>query len=263
MGSNRNSKSIFVAILFIAFAVLLFIFEDVFGGVLASAIVSAGAKLFGWELTVMMATVSVYAIPSAVILALFAIVYVAANWHLRNTIFVDDPSQPAALLPQMTGTEIAEYLRDKSAWGWRTYGKFNTRSFVQKFVPNEMERAGKSREVRYMGAWPNSQETHLVDPAYWHEAGIDEHRIWDNRNNFATYQKSPSNAASLKHFSAPRIDIYRAWPKVTIFGKISAKSWVFVKTTWCGAEDRVFKVRRWLCQKIKLWACGPKDESKS
>lgn len=90
---------------------------------------------------------------------------------------------PLSLTP-MSAWDIAEYLLNKSAWGWRTYGELNFRELVRNAVPEEMRRAGFAAEVRYIGTRPNEQTAEEIDRTYWNFATIDDGRIWDRRNDF-------------------------------------------------------------------------------
>jgi hypothetical protein len=74
---------------------------------------------------------------------------------------------PALSSPTMSITNIAAYLRDQSAWGWRKRGELNFRSFVQDAVPDELRRAARSGEVRFIGTLPNEVASHGINIGYW------------------------------------------------------------------------------------------------
>jgi hypothetical protein len=72
----------------------------------------------------------------------------------------------------MSITEIAAYLRDRSAWGWKKRRELNFRTFVQDAVPDELRRAARSGEVRFIGTNPNSAEAHEISRGYWDAATL-------------------------------------------------------------------------------------------
>jgi hypothetical protein len=126
----------------------------------------------------------------------------------------------------MSAWDTAEYLLNKSAWGWRTYGELNSWDFVRNGVHEEMRRAGFAAEVRYIGTRPNEQTAEEIDRTYWNFATIDDGRIWDRRNNFFSVQRgnlTPSVRGGVLHYqfgAAPRIDVLKTWPPASITMKM-------------------------------------------
>jgi hypothetical protein len=139
----------------------------------------------------------------------------------------------------MSAWDIAEYLLNKSAWGWRNYSELNFWEFVKNAVPEEMRRSGFAAEVRYIGTRPNEQTAEEIDRTYWNFATIDDGRIWDRRNNFFSVQRGNLTASvrgGVIHYqfgAAPRIDVLKTWPSASITMKmrLSLRVWLRHKRT--------------------------------
>jgi hypothetical protein len=126
----------------------------------------------------------------------------------------------AAALPLMTVTDIAEYIRDKSAWGWRKRLELNFDELVTFQIPEEMRRAGASAEVRYLGTPPNMLSSIQLDRTYSRAATIDEKRVWDSRNQFFTTEWGASGTDRVQNYragAAPRYDVMRTWPSASMW----------------------------------------------
>lgn len=139
----------------------------------------------------------------------------------------------------MTITEIAAYLRDESAWGWKKRRELNFRVFVQDAVPDELRRAGRSGDVRFIGTNPNSAEAQEINRGYWDAATFDDSRIWDSGNEFFTteysvstrYRSSPPGA-SLFHYRfgrAPIDDVTKTWPPASVPLRMMVKAVLWLR----------------------------------
>jgi hypothetical protein len=124
---------------------------------------------------------------------------------------------PALSLPTTQITDIAVYLRDRSAWGWRKQKELNIKNFVQDAVPDELRRGGRSGEVRYIGAPSDDTISQEINPGYWGTAEFDPARIWDDRNWSFTIARLGSAYILDKRFvRAPREDVMRTWPPASL-----------------------------------------------
>jgi hypothetical protein len=173
--------------------------------------------------------------------------YLVAVWYLRHTEFAEDPSAPALTLSLMTVTEIAEYLRDRSAWGWRLYGALNFKKFVQDAVPFELRHAAINHDVRFIGTPPNTAEANEINMTYWQYAFFDERRIWDARNDFFS-QVSYSHPLipGIRNYQfgkAPRVDVMRTWPPASLLRKAWTKIFLFLKFRWYWIHGRMYDLR--------------------
>ena len=172
----------------------------------------------------------------AVFIGLGALVALFTFWPRRIATEARVDTTSPLSLPPMTVTEIAEYLREQSEWGWRQYAKLNFKRFVQDVVPSEMRRAAQSHEVRFIGTPPNSAEALIIDPTYWQYAFFDERRIWDRRNRFFTsFPSANMSVPGLQNYQfgkAPRIDVMRTWPRATFLQKVYSRAWVGFKHMW-------------------------------
>ncbi|HEY2122575.1 MAG TPA: hypothetical protein VGH07_03195 [Chthoniobacterales bacterium] len=91
---------------------------------------------------------------------------------------IEAPRAPAMSLTPMNIKDIAEYLRDQSAWGWRTYRSLNFWRFVQDQVPSEMQRAGNEYQVRYTTFGASTSVPGLVHYQYGSALRSDVMRTW-------------------------------------------------------------------------------------
>jgi hypothetical protein len=119
----------------------------------------------------------------------------------------------------ITVTEIAEYLRDKSSWGWRQRRLMTFKRFVQDAVPAELDRLARSGQVRFLGTRPNEMTAMQINIGYWDVARFDGDRIWDKRNEFFTTTPRMTFAPGLfqmRHGRAPRDEVMSAWPAASL-----------------------------------------------
>ena len=148
-------------------------------------------------------------------------------------------SVAALSLPKMQITEIAVYLRDQSAWGWRKREELNLKVFVQNAVPDELRRAARSGSVRFIGTNPNSAEAHEINLGYWDAATFDGDRIWDGRNEFftttdsiMTRYRSSSSGRGLYHYRfgrAPRDDVMKTWGPASVVLRMRVKATLLLR----------------------------------
>lgn len=173
----------------------------------------------------------------AALIPIFLLFWIPAITAVKQARLVEDyRNSPTTLTPMMV-TDIAEYVRDQSAWGWKEYARLNFWRFVQDQVPAEMTRAAAAGQVRFIGTPPNQTTEDLLTTSHWRYAGIDGSRIWDRRNEFFT--NTPNVRSSLfnnlphhRFGKAPRIDVMRAWPRASIFLKCKAVAFVRWKLFW-------------------------------
>jgi hypothetical protein len=193
-------NSIFWTVVLLIFAFLVFITKEIIGELAGTILVSWVARVLGKQPSEVSAALVTHGAGFLAAVLLLLAFYHVAKWHLQQTVFVDDPSQPPSTLRQMSATEIAEYLRDKTVWAWGNYAKYNSWFFVTSFVPHEMDRAGAVGQIRFLGVFQNSTRTEDLDPSLWRIAGIDEDRIWDSRNRTSIVSKpgkfGPTNRIS-------------------------------------------------------------------
>jgi hypothetical protein len=182
----------------------------------------------------LLASVSSYVIPA---IASGVIVY-GAWWvgtrETRSKIgeTANDRHAPALTLPTMKVIDIAEYLLDQSSWGWRQRRRLNLRQFVRDAVPDEMRRAGRGSEVRFIGTLPNSTEAKEINPGYWDAATFDEGRIWNSQNEFFTTTfgvRGNQNVYHLRFGRAPRIDVMRTWPRASLSLRSTIKALLWLR----------------------------------
>ena len=159
---------------------------------------------------------------------------VPSVWSVVKHRFVSEPVKANPLsLPTMSVSSIAEYLLNESRWGWENYLRLSLRKFVRDHVSDEMRRAGRAYQVRYIGSPPNSDATVEIGRAYWQYATIDQDRVWDARNRFFT-TILPSGAPiyggsfNYQHGSAPNIDVFQTWPRASAFYRswVTARIWL-------------------------------------
>jgi len=134
-------------------------------------------------------------------------------------------------IPTMSVHDIAEYLYRDSVWGQRSFCNLNFKEFVKNAIPVEMTRAAAAYEVRFIGALPDTIEAIEIDRNYWKYCTIDEIRIWDKRNNFFT-KGNGAYKYTMKHMQhgcAPKIDVYKTWPKASFIRKICSILYVKLK----------------------------------
>jgi len=130
---------------------------------------------------------------------------------------------PTLTLPTMPIKEVAEYLRDESAWGWRQRRKGNTpNGSFREAVSDEIRRAASNKEVRLIATRQNSRQSIELDPAFWEDAKPDPDRIWDERNEvwLARLPDAPY-FETFRLGRAPRADIIKAWPSATRWLRLS------------------------------------------
>jgi hypothetical protein len=224
---------------------LWFIVEPLYGHLLADLVTAHVDAWFGLPVGRLTAMLAPYLIPGAVAVFLVYAAYRVAYWGLERTVFADDPHASALQLPSMNVTEIAEYLRDQSVWGRRTYAHLNDNQFVQDAVPAEMKRAALSGEMRFIGTPPNKGTSEEIDPTYWRFASFEGDRIWDSRNNFFTTVLSPSpsvpNLFSYQFGKAPYVDVIHTWPCASLTRKTRALLWVVLKKRWWSIKARIVR----------------------
>jgi hypothetical protein len=132
---------------------------------------------------------------------------------------------PALSLPNMAITDIAIYLRDRSAWGWRKRKELNITNFVQDAVPDELRRAGRSGEVRYIGAPSDDTISQEINPGYWGTAEFDPAKIWDDRNwSFTVVRLGSAYLLDKRFVRAPREDVMRTWPTASLALRLYVQS---------------------------------------
>lgn len=189
----------------------------------------------------MTAYIATYVVPLGVAAFLVVAAYQISHWHLRRTVFAEDPREHPYKLSQISVGKIAEYLRDESAWGWATYARLNLRHFVAEFVPSEMRRAGATGQVRFIGTEPNQATSVPIDMAYWRVATFDRDRIWDERNRTFTeiLDRSTFSLVAYESGSAPCVDVQKTWPRATHFRKARAHSYVALKKFWWWMRAKV------------------------
>jgi hypothetical protein len=153
-----------------------------------------------------------------------------AVWERLKHRLAPAPLDNALSLPTMHVTDIAEYLLNDSAWGWRQYLALSLRRFVKDHVRDEMRRAGREYQVRYLGSPPNSDATIEIGRAYWQHATFDDSRIWDRRSRFFTRVLETGapihgGTQAYQHGSAPHADVQKTWPRASFFLRL----WVMVR----------------------------------
>ena len=132
---------------------------------------------------------------------------------------------PALSLPTTQVTDIAVYLRDRSAWGWRKRKELNIKNFVQDAVPDELRRAGCSGEVRYIGAPSDDTISQEINPGYWGTAEFDPAKIWDDRNwSFTVVRLGSAYILDKRFVRAPREDVMRTWPPASLALRLYVQS---------------------------------------
>jgi hypothetical protein len=163
---------------------------------------------------------------------------------------IELPRAPPLSLTPMSAWDIAEYLLNKSVWGWHTYGELNFWKFVRNAVAEEMRRAGLAAEVRYIGTRPNEQTAEEINRTYWNFATIDDGRIWDRRNNFFSVQRgdlTPSVRGGVIHYqfgAAPRIDVLKTWPPASITMKMGLGLRVWLRQKRARLNPMVLRIMR-------------------
>jgi len=237
------TRSLFIAVFAVLFFILTYTFSQVFGNAVADKTVAWIGGILGQSPETVAAVIGTYVVPAFTAGMCLWAAFLIARWHLLQTEFVEDPALPALNLSSMTVTEIAEYLRDQSVWGWRTYARLNIKNFVQDGVPGEMRRAAQSHEVRFIGTPPNTARAVEIDMSYWQYSFFDRNRIWDERNNFFT-EVSYSHplipgVANYQFGRAPRIDVMRTWPRASLVRKLWALTWVATKKRWWWLKAKV------------------------
>jgi hypothetical protein len=234
---SRRQQSPILSLLVVAFTVIFFVlsftFSQVFGNAVADKAVTWAAQMSGSTNEAVIQFVSFYVVPAFMAGMCMWATFLIALWYLRLTEFSEDSNAPVFSLRSMTVTEIAEYLRDQSVWGWQTYAKLN--GFVHDLVGYEMTRAARAGDVRFIGTPPNSVTEILIDLPYWHMCHIDQDRVWDSRNEFFTNDRGFGSGQRLVHLRfgrAPRLHVVRTWPRATVFRKTISRGFVCIKKLW-------------------------------
>ena len=156
------------------------------------------------------------------------------------------PDTPALELPIMTITEIAEYLRDHSAFGMRQRAKLNFKELVERAIAWEIRRAGRDKDVRFIASRVGTDTAEEIDPSHWRLARFSDDRLWDRRNAaFAEPLHYPARPPVVyQHGRAPRIDVMRTWPRASVFCKAWTATYLFAKLRWylfLGSARKLFK----------------------
>jgi hypothetical protein len=132
----------------------------------------------------------------------------------------------------MTIKEIAEHIRDRSAWGWRKRRELNLKQrLVQAQILAEMRRAGMRGQVRFIGSPAISLESIEIDPTYWTSGAFEGNDIW-NEDNVVFATTSDAATESVPYFRygrAPRDDVMNCWPEASILLKILTKTVLCVR----------------------------------
>jgi hypothetical protein len=236
-----------VAVLFaVFFGSLWYVSREIYGNALADEVVKFAAWAFGTTGERVTSIVAPYALPFGFAALILYAAYRVSYLRLSKTIFAEDPHAPALTLSLMTVTEIAEYLLDQSVWGWQTYAQVNDKIFVRDMVPDEMRRAGQTRDVRFIGTAPNVATAVEIDLTYWQYAFFDEKRIWDRQNNIFTtvsysYPLIPG-VGNYQFGNAPRVDVIRTWPRASMLRKVLTKIFLFLKFRWYWIYGMVSKI---------------------
>jgi hypothetical protein len=139
---------------------------------------------------------------------------------------------PALSSTTMSITEVAVYLRDRSAWGWRKRKELNFRAFVQDAVPDELRRVARSGEVRFIGTHPIDMQAQEINCGYWDGAIFDGDRIWDEQTEYFTLNRGTSLARTLPHlrFSrSPREDVMRMWSPASLALRLQVKGVLWLR----------------------------------
>jgi hypothetical protein len=231
---NRSTMgSLFAVVFAVLFFVLSYTFSQVFGNAVADKTVAWLGHMLGQQPAIIAAVIGDYVVPAFVTGMCLWAAYLIARSYLLHTYFAEDPAAPALILSLMTITEIAEYLRDSSVWGWKTYARLNDKTFVQDGVPSELRRAAQRHEVRFIGTPPNTATAIEINQSYWQYSFFDHNRIWDSRNDFFTNVSYShpliSGVANYQFGRAPRLDVVRTWPRATLLRKFWALAWVALK----------------------------------
>jgi len=227
--SRNASSSLFVVVLAIIFLGLWYLLSHMYGNALADQITELVGQWFGIPTSQITALIATYVLPGGGAALFIWAAYAASRWHLLQTEFAEDPRANALTLTPMNVTEIAEYLLNKSAWGWHNRLRLTVRRFVRDQVPREMRRAGMAREVRFIGAMPNSINAVEIEPNYWRFATVDDGRVWDSRNSFFTTELSGNSpSVRLVHYQfgkAPQADVMRTWPRASLV----LRTWITIR----------------------------------
>lgn len=158
-------------------------------------------------------------------------------WHEQrshlNRLMARYKTGDPLLLPSMTTTEIALYIRDESAFSWETYARLNFWDLVPHHVLDEMAATGRSGDVRFVGVPPNSIDAVVIQRDYWDHAAIDENRVWDQRNAaFTRFRQPHPNVRGLVIYQsgrAPEIDVYAKWPRASFLKKTTCTARVWIR----------------------------------
>jgi hypothetical protein len=178
------SVSLLIAILAVIWVGLSYSLGAVYEHALSDLVIGWVARWIGMTTAHLMELYGPYVAPGGAAALLLILAHRVSYWFLSQTVFAEDPHANALTLSSMSVTEIAEYLRDKSKWSWRTYTRLNLKEFVRDHVSVEMTRAGRDGEVRFIGTRPIESVAHPIDATYWRFYRIDNDRLWDGRNEF-------------------------------------------------------------------------------
>jgi hypothetical protein len=133
---------------------------------------------------------------------------------------------PALSLPMMSIVDIATYLRDRSAWGWKRQAQLNFKLSIQDEMLDELRRAARCGEVRFVGTSHVHSKPQEISLGYWDAAIFDRNALWDSEYEPFTRARLASDYGEIMLFRfgrAPREDVIRTWPRASYWLQLQAK----------------------------------------
>src|SRR6266446_2522303 len=212
--------------LFVA-AVIKWLFDHLLYDWLARTIESQ----FGVSEADLIATVSSFVFP--VLIAGGAIV-VAYRPGVHQGTGSTAPHSGATAPPStmMLITDIAAHLRDISEWGWRKRKELTLINFVQDEVPDELRRAARGGEVRFVGTRPDHDISEEIDLGYWDAATFDSNALWNSQYEVFTMARLAADydrITLLRFGRAPREDVMITWPPASHLLRLYVKTLVWLR----------------------------------
>jgi hypothetical protein len=169
-------------------------------------------------------------------------------WHFirRHLIAMELKGLPAMSLPQMNVTELAIYLRDHSAWGWRRYGVLMISRAPSVSVAQEIQRAAYANLITIVGntggvgamARPGTEE---IPFGYWQQGQIDTSHLFEPRYRTNCYVQF--RGPTYEHLTLPTNQVEAVWPRSRAAMRIWIILWVRAKLTWFWIRGRVEMLR--------------------
>jgi hypothetical protein len=132
---------------------------------------------------------------------------------------------PALLSPLMSITDIAAYLRDRSSWGWMKLRELKVKSFVGNDIPDELRRAARSGEVRFIGTGNNDGLPEEIAFSFWDSAMFDRNGLWSIQYETFTmpHLARHENVMRYRFGRAPQDDVLQIWPPASLWLRIRVR----------------------------------------